>query len=51
MPNSVKWREAALWAVLAAVLLEFGINLFARQTLWHRMDALENRVKQLEQKR
>jgi hypothetical protein len=46
MPSS--WREALLWAVLVALLLEFAINTLARRTVWHRLDALEHRVQQLE---
>ena len=43
------WKEALLWAVLVALLLEFGINGFIGKTLWHRMTALERKVKELEQ--
>ena len=42
------WREILI-ALLAAVLLELGINIVMRQTLWHRVAALEQRVEQLEQ--
>jgi len=42
------WKDAALWAIVAALLLEFVVNLFARETLWHRMAALEDRVSHLE---
>jgi hypothetical protein len=42
------WMEAAIWAVVAALLLEFVVNMFARQTLWHRISALEDRVSHLE---
>jgi hypothetical protein len=42
------WRDAAIWAVIAALVLEFGINLFSRQTLWHRIESLEDRVSHLE---
>jgi hypothetical protein len=41
-------KEALIWAVVAAVLLEFVMNLFTRQTLWQRLDALEQRVQHLE---
>jgi hypothetical protein len=44
------WREALLWAIVVALLLEFAINTFARRTVWHRLDALEHRVLQLEVK-
>jgi hypothetical protein len=42
------WKEAAIWAVVAAMLLEFVVNMFARQTLWHRISGLEDRVGHLE---
>ena len=43
-----KWREAVLWAIVAAVGLEFVINLVNRKTLWQRIDFLEQRVSHLE---
>jgi len=34
------WREAAVWAVLAALLLEVGLNLLFRRSIWHRVENL-----------
>jgi len=42
------WKDAALWAVVVAVLLEFAVNVFAGRSLWHRVAALEDRVSHLE---
>jgi len=42
------WKEAAIWAVVAALILEFMINTFQRKTVWHRIDYLEYRVDHLE---
>lgn len=40
-----------MWALFAALLLEFGINTFNRQTLWHRVTILEERLDHLERLR
>lgn len=45
------WREAAILALLAAFLLEFGINLFSSHTVWHRLTALEHSVQDLQHER
>jgi hypothetical protein len=45
------WKEAAIWALAAAFLLELGINVAARRTVWHRVDAVEEKVKSLEHTR
>jgi preprotein translocase subunit SecF len=45
------WREAAIWALVAALLLEFGINLFFRRTIWHRLEYVEGSVKELQHER
>ena len=45
------WKEAAVWALAAALLLEFGLNLLFRRTLWHRIEHVEASVKQLEHER
>jgi hypothetical protein len=50
MENSGKWREAIVWALLAAVALELGINVVEGKTLWHRVTSLEQRVNALERK-
>ena len=42
------WKQAAFVAIVLVLLLEFVLNLFARQTLWHRIEALEERVSHLE---
>jgi hypothetical protein len=42
------WKQAAVWALAAALLFEFVMNLFSRQTLWHRIESLELRVSHLE---
>lgn len=42
------WKDAAIWALAAAMILELGINLFTRQTVWHRITAIEERVSVLE---
>jgi|SRR6516162_3606922 cell division protein FtsB len=41
------WREAAVWAVLAALLFEVGLNLLFRRSIWHRVENLEEQVKSL----
>jgi len=43
-----KWREALIWAVLAAACAEFGLNLFSDNSLWHRMERLEQQVNTLQ---
>lgn len=43
-----QWKEAAVWALVAALFLEFGINLFSSRTLWHRLADMEHRVQNLE---
>ena len=45
------WREAVILAMAAAFLLEFGCNVFAGRTIWHRVTALEHSVQQLEHQR
>jgi C4-dicarboxylate-specific signal transduction histidine kinase len=45
------WKEAAVLAVAAALLLEIGINVVSRRTVWHRLEALEEKVKGLEHTR
>ena len=42
------WKEAAILALAAALLLEIGINIVGRRTVWHRLEALEEKVKGLE---
>lgn len=46
-----EWREAAMLAIVAALSLEFLINLFATRTVWHRLTALEHSVQTLEHER
>ena len=46
-----KWREAAFWAIVALVVSEVGCNVFARRTIWHRVDQLEVEVKDLQHTR
>ena len=46
---SEHWRHAAVWAVIAAVLLHITINIMAERTLWHRLTALEHAVHVLQQ--
>jgi len=43
-----RWKDTLLWAVLAAMLLEFGINFFSERSIWHRISALEQRFNVLE---
>jgi len=45
------WREAAIWALIAAFLLELGINVMSRNTLWHRVTEMEESVKSLQHSR
>jgi len=45
------WKEAAIWALAAALLLELGCNVFNRKTVWHRIDSLEEQVKDLQHTR
>lgn len=42
------WKEAAILALVAALLLEFGINTFSTRTVWHRLTALEHSVQELQ---
>lgn len=42
------WRDALLWAIVAAMLLEFVVNVFEQKTLWQRMDGVEHRIEHLE---
>lgn len=44
-------KEPVLLAVLAALLLEGGCNLFAGKTIWHRLSALEHSVQMLQHER
>lgn len=43
------WKEAAIWALFAAFILELLINVFAGTTVWHRLTVLEHSVQQLQQ--
>lgn len=45
------WREAAVWALAAAFVLEGGCNVFAGKTIWHRLTALERSVQALQHER
>lgn len=45
------WKEAAILALLAAFLLELGINLLSSRTIWHRLTALESNVQELQHER
>lgn len=45
-----EWIVAAWLAVIAAICLEFGLNVLERRTVWHRIDALEHRLQQVEKK-
>jgi hypothetical protein len=42
------WRDALIWAVIAAVGIEIGCNVISRRTLWQRMDTVEEKIKQAE---
>ena len=44
---TTRWREAALLALVVALGLEFGINVFLGRTVWHRIGDLEEKVQQL----
>jgi hypothetical protein len=46
--KKTNWREAAIWALIVALVLEFAINLFARRTVWHRISAIEHRLERIE---
>lgn len=50
LPSWLKqgWREAAIWALAAAFILELILNVFASETVWHRLTALEHSVQQLQ---
>jgi len=41
-------RDAVLWALFAALLIEFGINLVFDRTLWHRMSATETTLQEIQ---
>ena len=41
------WREAAVWALLAAIFFEVGLNLLFRRSIWHRVENLEEHVRSL----
>lgn len=43
------WKEAAVWALAAAFILELLINVFAGTTVWHRLTTLEHSVQQIQQ--
>ena len=42
------WRDALIWAVVAAVGIELGCNVISRRTIWQRLDAVEEKIKQAE---
>jgi len=42
------WKEAAIWALIAAFALEISINVISRKTLWHRVESVEEKVRSLE---
>jgi hypothetical protein len=46
-----KWREAIIIGVACMLLAEIGCNVISRRTLWQRVDALEERVKQFDHER
>ena len=41
-------RDAVLWALFAALLIEFGINLVFDRTLWHRISATETTLQEIQ---
>jgi hypothetical protein len=43
-PAHSKWREALLWAILAAMLFQITENWLRGRTLWHRLDSIEKRL-------
>lgn len=43
-----RWTELLLWAILAAVLLEFGFNIIRGHSIWQRLDRLEFQMDQIE---
>lgn len=43
-----EWKEAAMLALLAALLLEGGCNVLSGRTVWHRLGELEQSVKDLQ---
>ena len=44
---STAMREAAIWALAAALALELGSNLIAERTIWHRLDAIEQTLERM----
>lgn len=48
--TSTGWREALLWALLAAVVVEFALNIMEERTIWQRLTALEHEVHELKEK-
>lgn len=43
-----KWRDALLWAILAALLLQGGENYLLGRTVWQRLDKAESDLQQIE---
>jgi hypothetical protein len=48
MGSKTTWKEALLYAIIVALLLEFAANLLAGKSLWQRIHQLEHRVDSLE---
>jgi hypothetical protein len=43
-----RWKDALLWAIFAAILLEFGFNIMRGHSIWQRLDRLEFQIEQIE---
>lgn len=46
--NRSRWSELLLWAILAAILLEFGFNIVRGHSIWQRLDRLEYQMEQID---
>jgi hypothetical protein len=44
------WREALLWAILAAMVFQITENWIRGRTLWHRLDSIEERLQTIHDK-
>lgn len=45
------WKEAAILAVVVAIALEGGCNVFNRNTIWHRLNEHDQAIKDLQHTR
>lgn len=48
-PNAPpKWKDALLWAILAALLLHLGENYLLGRSVWQRLDKAEAALEQIQ---